>query len=86
VETVHLSRERVGGRNAKFETYVIRKRPSMRRAPGTFRNFDPKSRSGGRHFAGLEVFLGSPFQAVFLFRAINAAFLEDFVLCGHDYL
>jgi len=56
------------------------------RAPDTFRNFDPKSRSGGRPFAGLEVFLGSPFQAVFLFRAINAAFLEDFVLCGHDCL
>ena len=37
----------------------------------------------GTAFAGLEALLGSALEAGFLFRAVDAAFLQDFVFSAH---
>ena len=37
-------------------------------------------------FTGLEVFLGPPFQAGFLFGTIDSAFFQDFELGRHYFL
>jgi hypothetical protein len=42
-----------------------------------------RNQLGLRSLSGLKVFLGSPFQTRFLFRAVDAAFFEDFVLGCH---